>query len=195
MIVIRAFVGIDFGSDCKKYIYELQQRLRKYAVKGRWKHSDNFHLTLKFLDEINLKQQRQIDEALHHICAEHNAFGLEMSALGIFGAGESIRVLWLGLAGDLDILRLLAGKIDASLAEIGFPPEKRSYAPHITIGQDIVFECPFDQIRDSIGHEKPCPIDVKEVTLFKSEQLMGRRIYTKVSEYGLISNNPPRLFQ
>lgn len=61
---MRAFIGIDFAPAVKQQIYELRQRLRKYALKGRWKHSDNFHLTLKFLDEIIATQTAQIDEAL-----------------------------------------------------------------------------------------------------------------------------------
>ena len=185
MIGIRAFIGIDFDSDCKKYIFELQQRLRKYAVKGRWKSSDNFHLTLKFLDEINTKQQTQIDEALQSICNAQNPFTLEISELGVFYGRDAIRVVWLGLAGDLLYLQPIAEKIDKSFAAIGFAQEKRQYTPHITIGQDVIFECPFNQIKSSIGLIKFSPIDVKKVTLFKSEQLQNKRIYSKISEYDL----------
>ena len=53
---MRTFIGIDFEDAIKNNILELQNKLRKYVVKGRWKHSDNFHLTLKFLDEIDSEQ-------------------------------------------------------------------------------------------------------------------------------------------
>ena len=185
MIGIRAFIGIDFESDFKKYIHELQQRLRKYAVRGRWKYSDNFHLTLKFLDEINTKQQKQIDDALNNICMEQCRFRLETEGLGIFEGRDSIRVLWLGLAGDLQLLQSLVEEIDKSLDSIGFPMEKRRFIPHITIGQDIVFECPFDHIRDSIGQINFSPINVTALTLFKSEQIQNKRIYSKISDYYL----------
>lgn len=154
-------------------------------VKGRWKGSDNFHLTLKFLDEINTKQQKQIDEAMLGICAEQNPFKLELSELGIFNGRESIRVVWLGLSGDLHQLRPLAGKIDSSMACIGFPPENRPYAPHITIGQDIIFECPFDQVRNFIEPVKFGPIDVNKVILYKSEQIQNKRIYSEISKYSM----------
>ena len=185
MILIRAFVGIDFETDCKSYIYGLQQSLKKYAVRGRWKHSDNFHLTLKFLNEIEEKQQKQKDEALMAICGHQDTFCLEFSELGIFKGRGDIRVLWLGLTGDVKPLQLLAESIEKALAPLGFPPETRPYMPHITIGQDIVFESPFDQIRDSIGHISFGPMKIAKLTLFKSEQLQNKRVYSKISEYRL----------
>lgn len=184
MITIRAFIGIDFGNDCKAYIHGLQQSLRKCAVKGRWKHSDNFHLTLKFLDEIDEKQQKQIEAALSDICAHRKPFCLEVSELGMFKGRDSIRVLWLGLTGELKPLQSLAGDIEKALVPIGFPAEKRPYVPHITIGQDIIFERPFDQVRDSAGHIGFGPMDMEKLTLFKSEQLQNKRVYTKIKEFG-----------
>lgn len=187
MILIRAFIGVEFESDCKKYIYELQQRLRKYAVKGRWKYSGNFHLTLKFLDEIDARQKIQVDEALQSICRNRDPFRLYISELGVFGYRDAIRVLWLGLAGDLKPLQSLAENIDRSLASVGFAAEKRPYAPHITLGQEIVFECPFDQILAGVGQVHYGPINVEKLTLFKSEQLQNKRVYSKISEYGFAS--------
>ena len=185
MITIRAFIGVDFDSDCKKYICDLQQRFRKYAVKGRWKHIDNFHLTLKFLDEISVTQIKQIDETMRSICAGQKLFRLEITEPGIFGGKDAARVLWLGLAGEVDILGHLAERIDKSFHKIGFPLEKRRYTPHVTIGQDIVFECPFGRIRDSIGCTRYSPVIVNKLILFKSEQLQNKRVYTPISEYAL----------
>ncbi|HEX2945634.1 MAG TPA: RNA 2',3'-cyclic phosphodiesterase [Clostridia bacterium] len=185
MNAIRAFIGIDFEDDCKRYISVLQQSLRKYAVRGRWKHSDNFHLTLKFLDEIDAKQQKEIEEALRDICLRQEPFLLEVSELGMFKGGDSIRVLWLGLTGDIMPLQSLAADIERSLLPIGFPAERRPYTPHITIGQDIVFERPFEQVRASVGNISFGPMKTEKLTLLKSEQIQNKRVYTKVSEFGL----------
>jgi 2'-5' RNA ligase len=185
MIFIRAFIGIDFDDGCKKYIFDLQQRLRKYAEKGRWKHSSNFHLTLKFLDEISLEQKELIDARLNEICRNQKAFSLNIEEAGVFKGREMIRVLWLGLGGEISTLRQLAASIDKSVSGLGFPMERRPFTPHITIGQDIIFQCPFDAVRDSIGKISYGPIEVKTVHLFKSEQIQGKRIYTKISDHPL----------
>ncbi|NMA34496.1 MAG: RNA 2',3'-cyclic phosphodiesterase [Clostridiaceae bacterium] len=182
---MRAFIGIDFDDECKKYISDLQQRLRKYALRGRWKHISNFHLTLKFLGEISLDQKKRIDLSLGNICDGFRPFSLGISGAGTFKGNDMIRVLWLGLGGDLRTLNQLAGNIDASMSALGFPPEKRRFTPHITIGQDIIFECPFENILDSMGTISYGPMKITKVNLFKSEQIQNKRVYTKISEYSL----------
>lgn len=188
---IRAFIGIDFEEQLKNEIYKLQQRLKRYATRGRWKNIDNFHLTLKFLNEINWKQQQQIDRVMREICTGRKPFTLSLEGLGVFDGRDMIRVIWLGLSGDIRELGSLQKAIDNALTIIGFLPEKRRYSPHITVGQDIVFECPFEQIREVIGDVRLCPVNVEKLYLFKSEQVQNKRIYTRVTEYDmhLLSSN------
>lgn len=182
---MRAFIGIDFEDEIKKRILELQQRLKKYAVKGRWKHIDNFHLTLKFLNEIDLRQQELINVAMRGICSKQKPFSLQISGIGKFNGRDSIRVLWIGLTGDIQILNSLQNAIENELAPIGFPQEKRNYNPHITIAQDVVFECGFDEIKKSIGKFELNSSVVDSIYLFKSEQVQNKRIYTKIEKYAL----------
>lgn len=144
---------------------------------------------MKFLGEINVQQQSRIDTALRTICAGQQVFLLGTGELGTFGGRDSIRVLWLGLEGDMKLLRSLATEIDRSMAPIGFEPEKRSYSPHITLGQEILFELPFERIRESVGYEKTGLFPVKSVILFQSEQIRNKRVYSKVSEYFLREGN------
>ncbi len=180
---MRAFIGIDFDDRIKDNILELQQKLRKYAVKGRWKHSDNFHLTLKFLDEIDQKQQEMINENLKSVCSKYQPFNLQISGLGKFNGRDSIRVLWLGLAGDIQVLNFLQNTIENELVPLGFQQERRNYNPHITIAQEVIFECPYEEIIKTIGKFELNTSIVSSLYLFKSEQVQNKRIYTKVSEY------------
>ena len=185
MIIIRAFIGIDFPDEIKNNILKLQQSLRRYALKGRWKYVDNFHLTLKFLDKINISQKEKLDEAMKTMVRSMEPFSLWISGLGIFESRNSIRVLWVGLSGEILKLKTLQKNIDSLLKPIGFQPEKRSYTPHITIGQDILLEQDFNEIKAKIGKPKFSPIIVENLYLFKSEQIQNKRVYTKVSEYTL----------
>ena len=183
MIYIRAFIGIDFDSELKNNIFELQQMLRIYAIRGRWKHIDNFHLTLKFLDEVGLRQQERIGEAMKKICISRRPFSLAVSGIGIFEGRDSIRVLWLGLRGDILELKSLHESVESALIPIGFPYEKRTFHPHITLGQDIVFKCEFDEIQRIMGNVRFNSFKVNSLFLFKSDQVQNKRIYTKVSDY------------
>lgn len=183
---MRAFIGIDFSGEIKDEIYELQQKLRGYAQKGRWKHPDNFHLTLKFLDEITLSQKEMIDESLQRLCQKERPFSLGLKGLGVFTGKESLRVLWLGLTGELQELMSLQHKMDQALTPLGFKPEKRRYTPHITLGQDIVFEAGFEEIKAGIEGLEFGRTQVEEIALFKSEQVQNKRVYTHISGYPLL---------
>lgn len=182
---IRAFVGIDFTEEVKDEIHELQQKLKGYASKGRWKGRDNFHLTLKFLAQISFAQKAQIDESLQSLSRKEKPFNLELKGLGVFGGKDSYRVLWLGLAGDMQDLRSLHKKVDQVLTPLGFPPERRPFSPHITLGQDIVFADRFEEIQAEVGGFEFTPTHVERIHLFKSEQVQFKRIYTKLADYSL----------
>lgn len=182
---MRAFIGIDLESGMKKDVRDLQQKLRLQAEKGRWKHSDNFHLTLKFLDEISPDQKQQIDDAMMQLCTGTRPFNLALSDLGIFPGREDVRVLWLGLTGDMKELQTLYAEVNKVLTPMGFSPENRSYSPHITLGQDIIFRSGFNGVKGSIGEVKLPAFTVRSLYLFKSEQVQNKRIYTRVSEYKL----------
>ncbi|MDP4183388.1 MAG: RNA 2',3'-cyclic phosphodiesterase, partial [Bacillota bacterium] len=125
------------------------------------------------------------DTVMKELCSKSKPFSLSIKDIGIFNGRESIRVLWLGLGGDVKELGLLHKQTDETLSTLRFIPEKRSFKPHVTIGQDIVFECGFDQIRDAIGQLHYNSITVSSLFLFKSEQIGNKRVYTKVSQYDL----------
>lgn len=180
---MRSFVAIDFNKELKIKLADLQSGLRKWAVSGRWKYVDNFHLTLKFLGEIKPESVGNIDKKLLGICNGFKEFKLKFSSLEYFPGKKSIRVLWLGLEGDVDELINLQEEIDIQLKSIGFKPEKRNYIPHITIGQDVVFIDEFENIKRMFTLNELPEIAVKSVYLFKSEQINCKRVYTPISEY------------
>jgi 2'-5' RNA ligase len=182
---MRAFIGIDFSDNTKNEIANIQNKLKQYAIKGRWKHPDNFHITLKFLSEINEAHVMLLGSELEKICSDKSRFSFEISAMGAFFNKEIIRVLWLGMSGELQMLYKLYEEIDQSCSKLGFQMEKRSYKPHITIAQDVQFSNDFKEIRKLIGNVYIGPIEVNRICLFKSEQVQQKRVYTIVSEVKL----------
>jgi len=120
---------------------------------------------------------------MKEVCAQKEPFNLKLSGLGTFSGKDYVRVLWLGIAGEMEKLRSLQKEIDRELDKIGFPKEKREYRPHVTIGQDIVFKEDFD-LKEFQSRVKDYKIGkVDRIYLYKSEQINNKRIYTKVSEY------------
>ncbi len=180
---MRTFIGIDFSIDLKNKIGDIQRELKKHSKSGRWKYVDNFHLTLKFLNEVDIVQVKEISKRLESICNNSRRFSLKISELGYFPGRDNIRVLWLGLNGDMNSLGKIYEDIEDNLQPLGFPKEKRKYSPHVTIAQDIVFEKEFHEIKSLVKLEEFPEVDVDRIFLFKSEQIGNKRVYTPINEF------------
>lgn len=181
---MRTFIGIEFDTGLKRSLCGLQDSLKQSSVKGRWKHRDNFHLTLKFLGEVNPATIKSIAKSLEEITG-FGSFTLKPGKLGYFAGKDRIRVLWLGLGGDRDKLISLQKKVDNTMEKLGFPLETRPYRPHITLAQDIFTDLDFKVLEKQAATFDYPEVFVDRITVFSSEQIAGRRVYTSVAEIPL----------
>ena len=182
---MRAFVGTDFEGHIKSDIAKIQSLVRENSTKGRFKYIGNFHLTLKFLGEIEDKKIPLINRALQEAAQHYSEINVKIDSIGYFHGKDSIHALWLGLGWETDALRQLQGEIDSGLHKIGFKRESKEYVPHITIAQDLVLKIPFEQLKEQIDFDEFKPIEIKRLELIKSEEKEGKRIYTPVSTFTL----------
>jgi len=199
---MRAFIAIDFDRRLKERIAELQSKLKAVSTSGRWKYIDNFHLTLKFLDEIDFKTTAKINEELKKVAAQTKGFNLKISGLGSFPGKGCLRVLWMSLSGDLEKLYDLQSRIETGLRHVSgqgsqgesscfltetrtvpLSVENRGYTPHVTIGQEVFFKEDFDRLKTFFKEYSFPDIKVDRIYLFKSELVQGKRLYTPVSEF------------
>ncbi|HHV29899.1 RNA 2',3'-cyclic phosphodiesterase [Acetivibrio mesophilus] len=183
---MRSFVAVDFNMELKKEILKLQSQLKGMAFAGRWKYIDNFHLTLKFLGEIEKSRVENIKKGLEEVCSGIQRFCLNIDGLDFFPGNNCLRVLWLRLGGDLQQLHKLQSEIDIMLESLGFEREKRRYIPHVTIAQDVKFNTDFENIKGLVESDRFAKIEVRSVNLFKSEQISNKRVYTPITEHNLI---------
>lgn len=49
--------------------------------------------------------------------------------------GDRARVLGVGVEGDLEALEGLQAGVECALESLGFPPERRTYFSHLTLGR------------------------------------------------------------
>lgn len=183
---MRSFIGINFSREVKEDISKIQSRVRANAIKGRFKHVDNFHITLKFLGDITQEQASKIGEQLQEIAAQNNAFRLNLSDIGFFkGRQGVIHTLYIGLGGDMKALQRLNSHTEDAMETLGFKKENRPYTPHITISQDLTLGIPFDKLKEQMDTASTHEIYVDKIELIKSEQIQNKRIYTPVYSYEL----------
>lgn len=103
----------------------------------RWVPADRWHLTLAFLGPAGPVLPETLRERLARAVARHTAPRLRLSAGGAFARPAAARVLWVGLGGDRDGLRGLAGSVLAAARRAGIPGAGHPgpYRPHVTLAR------------------------------------------------------------
>lgn len=182
---MRTFIGVEFSKDIKDSIAGIQHIVRENSEKGRFKYVGNFHLTLKFLGEIQQAKTADIGRSLKGISERHQRICLNIDKIGYFDGRGSIHALWLGFSGELDKLGRLYSDIEEGMYRLGIKKEIKTYTPHITIAQDLLLKIPFEALREKVDFKSFRTIEIKEVSLIKSEESEGKRIYTTISTFAL----------
>ena len=176
---MRLFLALDLP-------WTLKERLAMLAggVPGaRWVPSENYHLTLRFIGETQKHRAEEIDAALFALRAR--GFSLTLAGIGTFAKGGRPVSLWAGVERNPS-LDHLQNKIETALQRAGVEPERRRFAPHVTLARlDNVPEAKlagFVQGRNLFRAE---PVAIEHFTLFSSRLGKEQAVYTPEVEYEL----------
>jgi len=131
--VIRAFIAVSLDPKVNDKIADASALLKPQIASVRWVAPVSFHLTLKFLGDIDEGLIEPIGAALREQLRLFPRFTINAKGLGVFPGPKRPRVLWVGLTGD-DLI-LLASRVDSALQPLGFAQESRTFTPHLTIGR------------------------------------------------------------
>jgi 2'-5' RNA ligase len=137
MATVRTFIAIELDKSCKSELLRLQTRLRDQLSPRsvRWVQPDGIHLTLKFLGDTPVDKVEEVKAALALAAAEVGPFAFTVGGLGCFPNPHQPRVVWVGLQEPAGALVRLQKAVEAHVAPLGFPTEKRPFSPHLTLGR------------------------------------------------------------
>jgi len=122
---MRLFVAVDVSDEVRQTLWrvskDLQGRLR---VSANWVRPENYHITLMFIGERDMKDLAHITNLLSGIKAF--AFELQLSGVGRFGS----RVLWVGVKHFDESLQRLSKEVNDLLGG-----DFARFHPHITLAR------------------------------------------------------------
>jgi len=154
--MIRLFVALEIPTDLRSRLSLLQG-----GVPGaRWVTAEQYHLTLRFIGEVNESVARDIDDilsALHAAC-----FMVEITGVGEFG-GKLPRALWAGIRPCSELVHLQK-KIESAIQRLGLPAEERKFTPHVTLAR--LRNSPSKKVMDFVGHNSSFTGGAFEATRF-----------------------------
>lgn len=126
--MIRLFAALDLPDDIKDELAQLQSGLPG----AKWVRPENLHITLRFIGEVDGARFRDIVSALDGVSA--SAVDIQFTELGLFGDRHRARTLWVGVRPDAALLHLQS-RIEAACQKAGLEPERRKFAPHVTLAK------------------------------------------------------------
>jgi len=130
---MRTFIAVDLPDGIKAEISSFLQKIKRTAPGGiGWSNPADFHVTLKFLGEIDEASVGEIGETVRKVAAESSVFSLTLAGTGSFPPhSPRPRVLWVGIE-ECAPLKALQGRLEEALVPLGFAREDRPFHPHLT---------------------------------------------------------------
>ena len=130
---VRAFVAVLAPSDLHKACNRLAEKGRGLLL--RWVRPESLHLTLRFWGDLRTDVILAVCDGLQRAAQASVPFHVEVRGLCCFPNADRPRVLWMGLEDPQHQLVQLRRRIDASLADVGVPPEVKPFRPHLTVAR------------------------------------------------------------
>jgi 2'-5' RNA ligase len=135
----RLFVALEPPEPVRRRLAAMQAEMRRAAGAAagevRWVAPEGIHLTLQFLGAVPEDRVPAVRAAVAAAAAESCALRLEVRGAGGFPSARRPRVVWAGLAGDLEPLARLATGLGRRLEPLGYTQEERAFSPHLTLGR------------------------------------------------------------
>lgn len=98
---------------------------------ARWIDVENYHLTLRFIGDVEGHVADEIADALDRV--RRPAFTLTLSGVGAFGSKKPHSV-YAGAAASPDLSALQA-EIERICQRLGLPADPRKFTPHVTLAR------------------------------------------------------------
>jgi 2'-5' RNA ligase len=174
---MRLFIALGISEEAKDTLRKTQKKIQ--SSNSKLTLVKEFHLTLKFLGEVEENKVEEIKERLSKVKFE--GFEVCTGNIGVFPSIESIRVLWVGLESK-NMIESLQNKIEEALS--GMFAEDKEFHAHVTIAR-VKFIDNKKLFKDSLKNIKAERIKFKidRFRLMKSTLLPAGPVYEVLEEY------------
>ena len=140
---MRTFIAIEMPKEIKEILLDAQKQIN--TEKAKIRPAKAFHLTLKFLGEVEEKKIEDIKSALKEIKFEK--FNTALTEIGVFPNESYTRIVWAGLDDSKSKIKKLQQEIDEKFQKLGFKKDIR-FHPHVTLARVKFVKDKQDFIKD-----------------------------------------------
>ena len=181
---MRVFTAVALPDSIKDELATFRQTRIPTA---RWDHHDDYHLTLRFIGDVDTATYERYKAALATVKAA--PFELVLQGVGRFPpqVKRPPTVLWVGVQLTPELIELQA-KATAVLEAVGLGKDKHEdYSPHITLAR-LRTDKRLDELdRFLTAHTafRTEPIAVSEFVMYQRDPIPGGGNYRQIDKFPL----------
>jgi 2'-5' RNA ligase len=175
----RLFTGIEIPAE----IADRLSFLRGGLPGARWIDRENYHMTLRFVGDIERPVAEEIADALARV--RRTGFSLRLDGVGSLGTKKPHAIV-ARFAASQQLIELQA-EHERLLQRIGLPPDPRKFTPHVTLARlkgattrDIA------EYLSARGGFAAGPFTVDRFVLFSAKESTGGGPYLIEEAYSLM---------
>ena len=176
----RLFTGLEIPKEVAQSL----SLLRGGLPGARWIDPENYHVTLRFIGDVDDTIAQEIAWLLGKV--RRKDFELRLDGLQSFG-GRKPRAVIAAVAPSQSVMELQA-EHERLMRRVGLDPEARKYTPHVTLARlrdTSSFEVA--EYLSARGAFRSPPFSVSRFVLFSSRSSVGGGPYVVEAAYPLVS--------
>lgn len=179
----RLFTALEIPRDAA-----LSLSLLRGGLPGaRWVDVENYHITLRFIGDVEGHVADEIANALDRV--QRPSFSLALSGVGAFGSKKP-HAVWAGVTASPD-LNALQAEIERICQRVGVAADPRKFMPHVTLAR-LRNPNPVDvaQYLSARGNFSTMPFKVGRFVLMSSRDSVGGGPYVVEEVWPLTGADP-----
>ena len=182
---IRAFLALEIPDGIRSRLASARERLRPELPRARWTRPEGWHLTLKFLGEVQRPVVADLVAELTPRVRGIEKVTVEFVNTGFFPSSTRPRVGWVG--GTASGVEKVVAAVEEAAEIVGFPRERRPWSVHLTQAR-LKSQWPKTAINRFLEWGDSLDLEVftcREVVLFSSDLQPGGAVYTALERLSL----------
>ena len=182
---VRAFLALEIPDEIRSGLAAAREGMRNEFPRARWTRPNGWHLTLKFLGDVDRAVLGDLVTELAPALRGIEEVTVELNKTGFFPSSMRPRVAWVG--GEADGAEKVIAAVEGAAVTVGFPRERRPWSVHLTQAR-LKSQWPksaVDRFLEWGDNLKLEAFRCREAVLFESELQPGGAVYTALERLPL----------
>ena len=133
----RLFLAVAIPEGVRAELERTQLEFRRAAIDLpiRWTKPEHFHLTLKFLGDVEVERIEALSDALRTVSRNFEPLQLRVQEIGCFPDWHYPRVIWAGVQDPTQTLLRLQSATESAAQPFSAEEREKNFAGHVTLGR------------------------------------------------------------